>query len=121
MKRSVNPGWRAVQEGAAYLTRHAKTVASLVLSMRLSTPAGQRQCAVQPRAHVRRRAGRPQGFRPRAHVVQHRGGQWGRNRQEWQDNLERDMTRAEISRATELARACMASGYQDCEPARSTR
>ena len=40
MKRSVNPGWRAVQEGAAYLTRHAKTVASLVLSMRLSTPAG---------------------------------------------------------------------------------
>lgn len=26
----------------------------------------------------------------------------------------RDMTRAEISRATELARACMASNYQDC-------
>ena len=32
------------------------------------------------------------------------------------DNLERDMTRAEISRATELARTCMASEYQDCEP-----
>ena len=32
------------------------------------------------------------------------------------DNLERDMTRAEISRATELARACMTSDYQDCEP-----
>ena len=32
------------------------------------------------------------------------------------DNLERDMTRAEISRATELARTCMASDYQDCEP-----
>ena len=31
------------------------------------------------------------------------------------DNLERDMTRAEISRATELARTCMASDYQDCE------
>ena len=31
------------------------------------------------------------------------------------DNLERDMTRAEISRATEQARACMASDYQDCE------
>ena len=31
------------------------------------------------------------------------------------DNLERDMTRAEISRATELARACMTSDYQDCE------
>ena len=31
------------------------------------------------------------------------------------DNLERDMTRAEITRATELARACMASDYQDCE------
>ena len=32
------------------------------------------------------------------------------------DNLEADMTRAEISRATELARACMASVYQACEP-----
>ena len=32
------------------------------------------------------------------------------------DNLERDMTRDEITRATgELARACMASDYQDCE------
>ena len=35
---------------------------------------------------------------------------------ELRDNMERDMTRAEISRATELARACMASDYQDCEP-----
>ena len=35
---------------------------------------------------------------------------------ELRDSLERDMTRAEISRATELARACMASDYQDCEP-----
>ena len=32
------------------------------------------------------------------------------------DNLEDDMTRAEISRAAELARTCMASDYQDCEP-----
>ena len=32
------------------------------------------------------------------------------------DSLERDMTRAEISRATELARTCMASDYQNCEP-----
>ena len=32
------------------------------------------------------------------------------------DNLEGDMTRAEISRATTLARTCMASDYQDCEP-----
>ena len=31
------------------------------------------------------------------------------------DALERDMTRDEITRATELARACMASDYQDCE------
>ncbi len=33
-------------------------------------------------------------------------------------NLERDMTRAEITRATELARECMASDYQIqiCEP-----
>ena len=35
---------------------------------------------------------------------------------ELRDSLERDMTRAEISQATELARACMASDYQDCEP-----
>ena len=35
---------------------------------------------------------------------------------ESRDNLERDMTRAEISRATELARTCMASDYQACEP-----
>ena len=35
---------------------------------------------------------------------------------ELRDNLERDMTRAEISRAMELARTCMASNYQDCEP-----
>ena len=32
------------------------------------------------------------------------------------DSLEQDMIRAEIRRATELARACMASDYQDCEP-----
>ena len=31
-----------------------------------------------------------------------------------QDILERDLTRAEMSRATELARTCMASNYQDC-------
>ena len=30
--------------------------------------------------------------------------------------LERDMTRAEISRATELARECMVSDYQNCAP-----
>ena len=35
---------------------------------------------------------------------------------ESRDSLERDMTRAEISRATALARACMTSDYQDCEP-----
>ena len=32
------------------------------------------------------------------------------------DSLERDMTHAEVSRATELARVCMTSDYQDCEP-----
>ena len=32
---------------------------------------------------------------------------------EGRDNLERDMTRDEITRAIELARACMASDYQD--------
>ena len=32
------------------------------------------------------------------------------------DTLERDMTRAEISRATKLARECMDSDYQDCAP-----
>ena len=30
------------------------------------------------------------------------------------DIIEHDMTQAEISRATELAKACMASDYQDC-------
>ena len=35
---------------------------------------------------------------------------------ELRDNLEDDMTRAEISRATELARTCMTSDYQNCEP-----
>ena len=35
-------------------------------------------------------------------------------REQW-DDLERDMTGAQISRATALAWACMASGYQDCE------
>ena len=40
---------------------------------------------------------------------------------EGRDNLERDMTRDEITRATELARACMASDYQNCErPAQSS-
>ena len=32
------------------------------------------------------------------------------------DSVEKEMNRAEISRATALARTCMASGYQDCEP-----
>ena len=35
---------------------------------------------------------------------------------ELRDSLELLMTRDEISRATELAQACMASDYQDCEP-----
>ena len=34
---------------------------------------------------------------------------------EQRDKLERDMSRAEIRRATELARACMDSDYQDCQ------
>ena len=33
---------------------------------------------------------------------------------ERRDKLERDMTRTEVSRATELARACMSPDYQDC-------
>ena len=33
---------------------------------------------------------------------------------EGRDNLKRDMPPAEIDRATELARTCMASDYQDC-------
>ena len=35
---------------------------------------------------------------------------------ELRDNLERDMTPAEINRATELMRTCMDSDYQDCGP-----
>ena len=33
------------------------------------------------------------------------------------DRIESDLTPAELARATELARMCMASDYQDCEPA----
>ena len=66
-------------------------------------------------------AGRPQGFRARAHVVEHSalGTAMIRKKTKRPGNLETledDMTRAEISRATELARACMASDYQACEP-----
>ena len=32
------------------------------------------------------------------------------------DSVEKEMSRAEINRATELGRACMTSDYQDCEP-----
>ena len=39
-----------------------------------------------------------------------------RGARENRDTLERDMTRAEISRVTELARTCMDSDYQDCAP-----
>ena len=35
---------------------------------------------------------------------------------ERRDILERDLSRAEVSRATELGRACRASDYLDCEP-----
>ena len=35
---------------------------------------------------------------------------------ESRDRLKRDMTRAEISRAIELARECMDSDYQNCPP-----
>lgn len=35
---------------------------------------------------------------------------------ELRDRVEGQMTRDEISRATSLARECMASDYQDCEP-----
>ena len=44
------------------------------------------------------------------------GANGNANARELRDSLERDMTRAEVSRATELARACMTSDYQDCEP-----
>ena len=44
------------------------------------------------------------------------GANGNANARELRDRLEGDMTRAEISRATELARACMTSDYQDCEP-----
>ena len=66
---------------------------------------------VQPRRGVLKDSVR------RAHVVEHRRRQRGNEAARKQrDNLEDDMTRAEISRATELARTCMTSDYQDCEP-----
>ena len=52
-----------------------------------------------------------------AHMWSNIAGANGRaDARERRDELERDMTRAEISRATELARACMASDYQACDP-----
>ena len=48
-----------------------------------------------------------------SNIASANGAEGGR---ELRDILERDMTRAEISRATELARTRMASDYQDCEP-----
>ena len=40
------------------------------------------------------------------------GNEKARTNRDW---VEKEMSRAEINRATELARTCMASGYQDCE------
>ena len=34
---------------------------------------------------------------------------------EWRDTIEDDMTNAQIARATELARTCMNSNYENCE------
>ena len=34
---------------------------------------------------------------------------------EWRDTIEDDMTATQIARATELARTCMDSGYENCE------
>ena len=52
-----------------------------------------------------------------AHMWWNIAGANGHERsRELRDDLDRDMTRAEITRATELARTCMASAYQDCEP-----
>ena len=51
-----------------------------------------------------------------AHMWYNIAGTKGHERsRELRDDLERDMTRAEISRATELARACMTSDYQNCQ------
>ena len=38
------------------------------------------------------------------------------SRRNARDALESDMTPAEIRRATDLARTCMASDYRNCEP-----
>ena len=34
---------------------------------------------------------------------------------EWRDTIEDDMTATQIARATELARTCMDSDYENCE------
>ena len=52
-----------------------------------------------------------------AHMWLSIAGDTGNKRaREQRDTLEQDMSGAEISRATELARACMDSDYQDCGP-----
>ena len=74
----------------------------------MAAEQGEASAQVQPRGHVRQRVGRPRGFLAGANG--HEGARESR------DTLERDMTRAEISRATKLARTCMDSDYQDCAP-----
>ncbi len=44
------------------------------------------------------------------------GANGNEDAREQRDILEQEMSRAEISRATELARACMDTDYQECEP-----
>ena len=48
---------------------------------RMAAEQGRRRRAVQPWGHVRHRQRRPQGRYASAHVAQHRGCQWVRNRQ----------------------------------------
>ena len=57
----------------------------------MAAEQGEASAQVQPRGHVRQRVGRPRGFLAGANG--HEGARESR------DTLERDMTRAEISRA----------------------
>ena len=78
--------------------------------------AGPRHRAVQSRGHVLQRRGCPQDL-VLAHmwvnIAGTNGNETSRNAR---DILEPDMTPAEIRRATDLARTCMASDYRNCEP-----
>ena len=108
----------AVTLGVAYAIGQGvlKDEAEAVRWFRMAAEQGPTLRAVQPRGLIRNGQGVLKDS-VLAHMWYNIAGANGNEAaRKLRDNLEDDMTRAEISRATELARACMASDYQNCEP-----